>query len=253
MPNRIIHEKALRSHTLGRLSAEAERLFWRLTVVADDQGRFDAYPQTVKSDCFPTLIDSIPTKKVLGWLEELGKECCYFYTVDGRPYGYFIKWSEYQRIYGNKTKFPQPPAECGNSPQSPALILIPTPITTSTSTSISIGGEPSPEAQVRKGRLDRSNETACKPSLTLDDFKLTPELEAWSAKEGIPNPEQYVEEFKDYWRSAGGKRKNGQPVKDWAAAFRNRLRTLQEMGKLKTKKPDVFEAFLTQHEQGAVL
>jgi hypothetical protein len=68
----------------------------------------------------------------------------------------------------------------------------------------------------------------------VDSFVLTPELEAWSAKEGIPNPGQYVEEFKDYWRSAGGKRKNGQTVKDWAAAFRNRLRVLKEQGKLKT-------------------
>lgn len=70
---------------------------------------------------------------------------------------------------------------------------------------------------------------------SVESFTLTPELEAWSAKEGIPNPGQYVEEFKDYWLSAGGKRKNGQPVKDWAAAFRNRLRVLKEQGKLKTK------------------
>jgi hypothetical protein len=70
---------------------------------------------------------------------------------------------------------------------------------------------------------------------SVDSFMLTPELEAWSAKEGIPNPGQYVEEFKDYWRSAGEKRKNGQTVKDWAAAFRNRLRVLKEQGKLKAK------------------
>jgi hypothetical protein len=71
----------------------------------------------------------------------------------------------------------------------------------------------------------------------LESFLLTPELEAWSAKEGIHEPSQYVEEFKDYWRSAGGKRKNGQTVKDWAAAFRNRLRTLKDAGKLKPKDP----------------
>ena len=109
MPNRLIHEKALRSHTLARLSAEAERLFWRLTAIADDQGRFDAYPSTVKADCFPTMVDSVKTKDVIAWLVELSQECCKFYTVDGRQYGYFVKWAEYQRIYGNKPKFPQPP------------------------------------------------------------------------------------------------------------------------------------------------
>lgn len=246
MPNRIIHEKALRSHTLAKLSAEAERLFWRLTAVADDQGRFDAYPQTVKADCFPTMVDDIPTKKVVAWLTELGTECCRLYTVEGRPYGYFVNWSEYQRIYGNKPKFPQPPVTCGDSPQVPALILTPISTSTTTSTTTSIGGEPSPEAQVNAGSVDSLKATVCKQSLTLDDFTLTPELEAWSLSEGIAHPEQYVEEFKDYWRSAGGKRKNGQPVKDWAAAFRNRLRTLKDLGQLKTLKRDVFEEFLDQ-------
>lgn len=142
MPNRIIHEKALKSHTLSQLSAEAERLFWRLTVVADDQGRFDAHPPTVKADCFPTLVDTIHTKHVAAWLAELSQHCVRFYTVEGRQYGHFVKWAEYQRIYGNKPKFPQPPAECGSSPQSPALILIPTPtpITTSISISPPVGG-----------------------------------------------------------------------------------------------------------------
>lgn len=140
MPNRLIHEKALRSHTLAKLSAEAERLFWRLTAIADDQGRFDAYPQTVKADCFPTMVDDIPTKKVAAWLHELGQECCKFYTVDGRLYGYFVKWSEYQRIYGNKPKFPQPAEICGEFPQNPALILTPTPTSTSISISPPTGG-----------------------------------------------------------------------------------------------------------------
>lgn len=67
----------------------------------------------------------------------------------------------------------------------------------------------------------------------LENFHITPELEAWAVKEGITNPGQYVEEFKDYWRSAGGKRKNGQAVKDWAATFRNRIRMLKDQGKLK--------------------
>lgn len=91
--------------------------------------------------------------------------------------------------------------------------------------------EESPQAQVVK---------------RLEAFTLTPELEAWAAKEGILNPAQYVEEFKDYWRSCGCRRKNGQFVKDWAAAFRNRLRALQDQGKLKKSTRDVFEEFAQQ-------
>lgn len=72
---------------------------------------------------------------------------------------------------------------------------------------------------------------------TLESFVLTPELEAWAAKEAIQNPAQYVEEFKDYWRSTGGKRKNGQPIRDWPATFRNRLRDMKKLGQLKVTAP----------------
>jgi len=84
-------------------------------------------------------------------------------------------------------------------------------------------------------------------AVSLDDFRLTPELEAWAVKESIANPGQYVEEFKDYWRTAGGKRKSGQPIKDWHAAFRNRLRMLKEQGKLRV--PDWREQFLREEAQ----
>jgi hypothetical protein len=202
MPNRIIHEKALRSHTLANLSAEAERLFWRLTVVADDQGRFDAYPPTVKSDCFPTLVDKIQTKKIAAWMAELAQECCRFYTVDGRAYGYFLKWSEYQRVYGNKPKFPQPPADCGSSPQIPALILTPIPTSTTTSIVIDRGEMPQPTPK-GKGLI-----------AFPEDWKPSPEeMEPWK-KHGI-NPYVEFAKFKD--KALEKDRR----AKDWNAAFRN--------------------------------
>ena len=67
----------------------------------------------------------------------------------------------------------------------------------------------------------------------LENFAMTPEVEAWAVKEQIENPGQYVEEFKDHWRTVEGKRKTGQVVKDWPAAFRNRLRQLRDWGRLK--------------------
>lgn len=122
MPNRIIRESALTSHSLAKLSDGAERLFWRLTVSADDHGRFDAHPVTVKAKCFPTLVDTLKTSKVCSWLAELSIDHCLFYTVEGRTYGQFRNWAEYQRTYNLKSKFPEPPADCGESPQTPALI-----------------------------------------------------------------------------------------------------------------------------------
>ena len=68
----------------------------------------------------------------------------------------------------------------------------------------------------------------------LDEFHITPDIEAWGAKEEISDVSSYLEEFKDYWRSVGGKRRNGQVIKDWSAAFKNRLRDLKKSNKLKT-------------------
>ncbi len=81
-------------------------------------------------------------------------------------------------------------------------------------------------------RLSEGEPTQAQVKGTLESFQLTPELEAWSMNEGIKNPTELIEEFKDYWRSTGGKRKNGQPVKDWAAVFRNRVRFLKSHGLL---------------------
>lgn len=120
MPDRIIRESSLNSPSLAQLSHGAERLFWRITVVADDSGRFDANPLVLKARCFPLLVDQIKTADVAKWMSELSRECIQIYTVNGRQCGAFRNWSKYQRVYGNKSKFPDPPAECGESPQIPA-------------------------------------------------------------------------------------------------------------------------------------
>ena len=65
MPSRVIRESALNSPTLAKLSHGAERLFWRLTIIADDAGRFDAHPTVVKARCFPLLVDTLKTADVV--------------------------------------------------------------------------------------------------------------------------------------------------------------------------------------------
>lgn len=234
MADRLIRQKALDSHTLAKLSDFAERLMWRLLPVCDDQGRFDAFPDTVKSKCFAAFGDRLKVTTVRTGLTELSREVCQMYTVEGRPYGQFRTWAIHQRVYGNKPKYPDPPqipqaaGDSGGSPENPALT--PNSISISKSTSITTSRD-SGEAPDSTARGKRLNEPKVKPE-GIEDFVMTPELEAWAAKEGIVNPGQYVEEFKDYWRSTGGKKKSGQSVKDWAATFRNRLRALKASGKL---------------------
>lgn len=93
---------------------------------------------------------------------------------------------------------------------------------------------------------DTEKPPAASPSVLsrLDDFSITPDLEAWAAKESISNPSAYLEEFKDYWHSVGGKRRNGQTIQNWSATFKNRLRDLKKANKLKT--PDWQEEFLRE-------
>jgi len=121
MPNRLIRESALTSRSLDKLSDGAERLFWRMTVTTDDAGRFDADPRVVLARCFPLRIESLKPTTIAKWLRELeAADIIRLYTIDGRSYGYFPSWGKHQRIYGLKSKFPDPPADCGNSPQGPA-------------------------------------------------------------------------------------------------------------------------------------
>jgi len=103
------------------VSAEAERLFVRLITVADDTGRFDADPLVLKATCFTLLVDQIETQSVEKWREELVTSgVIQIYQVDGRIYGHFPNWSRYQRQYGTKPKFPEPPAKFGEPPRSAA-------------------------------------------------------------------------------------------------------------------------------------
>lgn len=110
MPNRIIHEKACSSRTLDQLSDFAERLFWRLTVKADDYGRFDFDPRWIMGQCFPLQIGRLAVEALEAGLAELiDADLIRSYEVDGRVYAYFTKWKRYQRERNSKPKYPDPP------------------------------------------------------------------------------------------------------------------------------------------------
>ena len=75
----------------------------------------------------------------------------------------------------------------------------------------------------------------------LEVFTITPELKAWAMQEGILRPEQYIDEFKDYWRGV-----IDQKLKEnWPATYRNNLRRLKEQGKL--RQPSQIRTLCTRH------
>lgn len=106
MPTRYVWEKACRSDDLAAVSAEAERLFWRLMTQADDFGRFDARPAIVRAGCFPLMLESVSATDVAGCLNELGAVGLVAFYGEG--FGLFPSWERHQRRRAGRSKFPDP-------------------------------------------------------------------------------------------------------------------------------------------------
>jgi len=68
-PNRILRDYT-DSLRFDGITADAERLFVRLIMKADDYGRFHAEPRLLRSGCFP-LHDNIRMNDLARWLDEL--------------------------------------------------------------------------------------------------------------------------------------------------------------------------------------
>lgn len=126
MPNRIIKESICTSEDIAKLSIEAEVLFYRLIVNADDYGCYFGNPSLVKSRCFPLKSDDIQSEQVDAWLDELANAglIIRYTAADERDYCQFVKWNAHQRVRQSEHKYPQYDASCcelretcGNSPQ----------------------------------------------------------------------------------------------------------------------------------------
>jgi len=113
MPTRLIKDSICTSEDLNRLSPEAEILFYRLIVQADDFGRYHGNPSIVKSNCFPLKSDELHSSQVDSWLNELATNGLIDrYEADGRKYICFHKWDKHQNIRAKKSKFPAPDNIC---------------------------------------------------------------------------------------------------------------------------------------------
>lgn len=86
------------------ISAEAERLFTRLIMKADDYGRFHADPRLIKAACFP-LIDNLRSPDIARWLDELStRQLILRYEADGRSIAVIVNYG--QRLKSSRAKFP---------------------------------------------------------------------------------------------------------------------------------------------------
>ena len=108
MPSRILKESICTSESLAYISAEAEILFYRLIVKADDFGLYYGSPKILASLLFPL---NVPTeRKVSSWLAELvnGGLVATYIGDNGRQYLKLLSWDKHQNRRATKSKYPLP-------------------------------------------------------------------------------------------------------------------------------------------------
>jgi hypothetical protein len=198
MTSRIIRDSALTSYSLAQLSGDAERLWWRLTLVADDYGRFNADPRVVCATCFPLTAVEMDPLLVDNWLSDLVRiGGIRRYEVAGHPYGYFVNWPQYQRPPRYRSKFP-PPSQSADSGHQPL-------------TAANSGSEGGQELSSEKG-VDRSSEDGrYQPPIAAisgqsKDYILTPDQKASQAKAGPRSFREIAADVQGQVGSAGPRR-----------------------------------------------
>ena len=114
MPTRLIRDSICKSESIDELTWFEEVFFYRLIVICDDYGRYDARPKILKADMFP-LKDGVTLtqiEKALNKLSTVGMVQVYEY--DQKPFLQLITWEKYQNVRNHKSKYPQPPSLTNN-------------------------------------------------------------------------------------------------------------------------------------------
>jgi hypothetical protein len=96
----------LESEVIDKLSANAERFFFRLMLRADDYGRYHAHPQLLRSNLFPLKSD-IRSSDVSQWLTECEAVALVrTYESDSKR---FLEIPKFNQRVRSDSKFPRPP------------------------------------------------------------------------------------------------------------------------------------------------
>ncbi|MCQ9638637.1 hypothetical protein MP478_04480 [Chryseobacterium sp. WG14] len=105
MPNRILRDWTY-SDSVDKISFQAEVLFTRLIMKADDYGSYFAKPKLINGNCFP--LKDIRESDISRWLQELvSAGMIVFYTAENKEYLNIIDFN--QRLRSMKKRFPQVP------------------------------------------------------------------------------------------------------------------------------------------------
>jgi len=109
MPNRQLKESICTSESLALVSAEAERLFYRIIVNADDYGRYHGNPKVILAECFPLRIGDFAPKDIEAWLTELERVgMIRRYATDKRRFLHIVSWREHNTPRAKTSKYPSP-------------------------------------------------------------------------------------------------------------------------------------------------
>jgi len=208
MPNRILRDSICCSDTLAQLTAEGERLFYRLITQADDYGRFDARPSVVRSRCFQ--LGGVSDDKVTVWLHQLqAQRVVCLYEVEGRDYGHFPTWEKYQRIRAPRSRYPDPPHDAASCGELPRVAASCGPRAHAGASGSGVGVGDGDGVVVRKLRR-----RADKAGLLPEDFPFTDERRKFAEAGGVPDPALEFAQFKDHHRAKGSL------MYDWEAAWK---------------------------------
>lgn len=160
MPKRMIDSEVTTSRSLNRVSAGAERTFFRLVTLCDDRGRYHGRTDILKSHLYP--IDIATTDEVKSWLAELESQgCIHFYSLEGEPYVHLPNWERYQRLRNYKPKHPDPKGNCEKCNGTPLPAAK--------------SGHPRPGTEEKRTELEENSGTSPKSDARDPDFSKTPQ------------------------------------------------------------------------------
>ena len=112
MPSRMVRGGFLASDRVATLSAEEERLYFRLFLIVDDYGLSDARTPIIKAKAFP-LHSKISTEDIEKWMEALViAGLVERYTAQGKPYIHVLNFNQRMRIL--RSNCPLPPSIQGS-------------------------------------------------------------------------------------------------------------------------------------------
>lgn len=124
MPNRIIKDSIWTSPNLNKLSAQAERHFYRVLLSADDYGCFESTRAVLKGKCYPLKLNTIKEKDIDKWqIEMISLDIIKEWEKEERIFAAFCQFDKHNSKYSvtedgkptrHRRRTPEPPQELLN-------------------------------------------------------------------------------------------------------------------------------------------